>query len=365
MRIAMISLGRLGAGPMYSFEMAKALSQRAEIRCVVSSHAENIALWRKEATQNCSFTIYEVSTYDNVASFALKTLRIWQYRHIAKQINNFTPDVVYIPMGHFWDKFILRNVKCEVQIKTYHDMKMHDGENGILRRLLFKPFAYKTNKCIVLSDIFKPVIMAQMGYKSEDVTVIPHASFQQYAPNYQLDLETKYSLIFFGRLLRYKGLGVMLDAMQIVLQKRPEVKLLIVGRGDISDYADQLKSVESNIETHVRWIQDNEVEQFFSRSDIAVLPYTEASQSGVIPLANSFGKPAIATNIGGLPAQIVQDITGIVIPPNHPQALADAILELYDNEQKLKQLKQAAYHYSKENTWEHSAELFLNAYKPS
>ncbi len=362
MKIAITSLVRFGAGPMYSFEMAKALSQKAEVLCIVSSYAENIHLWRDEANSNPAFKIYEVTTYNHLASFVIKTLSWWRYRTIAKVINDFAPDIIYSPFFHFWDKFIFKRVSCRRIVKTYHDIQMHAGENHPFRELLFRPFFYKTEKCIILSEVFKPTMVTQYGYKEQDVVVIPHASFNQYCRNYTLDLDTKYHLLCFGRIVQYKGLGVMLEAMKLVIQQRPEIKLLIVGDGNFAPYKEKLSLVAENVETHIRWIKDTEVEHFFSQVDMAVLPYTEASQSGVIPLANSFGKPTIASNLGGLPEQIIENQTGIIVPPNDAKVLANVILDTYNDEAKLKEMKKAAYDYAGKNSWERSAEIFLRAF---
>jgi glycosyltransferase involved in cell wall biosynthesis len=62
-----------------------------------------------------------------------------------------------------------------------------------------------------------------------------------------------------------------------------------------------------------------------------VLPYIEASQSGVIPMAYTYGKPVIATTVGGLPESVVDGCTGYLVPPRDERALAEAILELLND----------------------------------
>ena len=79
---------------------------------------------------------------------------------------------------------------------------------------------------------------------------------------------------------------------------------------------------------------DEEVAKLLSSVDLIILPYIEASQSGVIPLAFALGKPVVVTNVGGLKEQ-VPDGCGLIIPPNNPKALSDAICELYNNPSKI------------------------------
>lgn len=356
-------MGRRGAGPMYSFEMARALSKEHDVLSVISSRAENISLWREESSANARFSIYEVSTYSSLSSFIFKTLNFFQYSTIAKRINEFAPDILYSPFGQFWEKFIYPMVKCRVKVKTYHDMNMHEGEDKWYLGLLYSAFSFRTDKCVVLSDVFVDTVMEKYGYDRENVIVIPHASFQEYSRDKTLDLDTKYGLMFFGRLVKYKGLSVLLEALRTIVREIPEIKLYIVGNGDISENSKDIEELKEHIELHNRWIKDEEVESFFRQTDIAIMPYIEASQSGVIPLANSFGKPSIATALGGLPAQIDNNVTGIVIEPNNPTMLAQEVIKLYKNPERLHAMKKSAWEYSKSNNWDKSAKLLIDGCK--
>lgn len=106
MKIAVTALGRYGAAPMYSFGMAKALSAKAEVLCIVSSYAENIHLWRKEAESNPSFSVLEIPTYRNLPEFVINSFDFTRFRKIRKAIRAFAPDILYSPFMHFWEKFI-------------------------------------------------------------------------------------------------------------------------------------------------------------------------------------------------------------------------------------------------------------------
>jgi glycosyltransferase involved in cell wall biosynthesis len=67
------------------------------------------------------------------------------------------------------------------------------------------------------------------------------------------------------------------------------------------------------------------VAQLFLDADLVALPYTEASQSGVLNLAAAFGKPTIVTDVGELRATVELCEIGLVVPPNNPEQLAEAI----------------------------------------
>jgi glycosyltransferase involved in cell wall biosynthesis len=83
-----------------------------------------------------------------------------------------------------------------------------------------------------------------------------------------------------------------------------------------------------NVRIFAKWIPDDEVQVFFNASDIVVLPYTQITTSGVIPLAYSFSRPVVTTAIGGI-KDVVDEKTGILVPPGDPDALRRAIIRLF------------------------------------
>ena len=81
-------------------------------------------------------------------------------------------------------------------------------------------------------------------------------------------------------------------------------------------------------EIHNTFVSDAERSAMFARASLVALPYIEASQSGVVPLAYSFSKPVVATTVGGLPDMIEDGKTGLLVPPRDERALADAVVRL-------------------------------------
>jgi glycosyltransferase involved in cell wall biosynthesis len=84
---------------------------------------------------------------------------------------------------------------------------------------------------------------------------------------------------------------------------------------------------------HNRYIPDSEVPIFFRRASIVVLPYIEATQSGIIPIAYAFGKPVIASRVGDIPDVIESEKTGILVESGNSKVLANAMIRLLTNEQ--------------------------------
>jgi glycosyltransferase involved in cell wall biosynthesis len=101
---------------------------------------------------------------------------------------------------------------------------------------------------------------------------------------------------FFGRLASYKGLDVLAKAMPQVWSARPELQLLVSGWGNCKLGLDDYR-----VRVDRRYIPESEIGHFFKRTSLMVLPYTQASQSGVGSMAAGYGVPVIASNVGGLP----------------------------------------------------------------
>ncbi len=144
--------------------------------------------------------------------------------------------------------------------------------------------------------------------------------------------ENEKVVLFFGYIRKYKGLHVLLDAMAEVV-KRINVKLLIVGEfyDDERSYHQQIAKLNltDNVMVVSDYVPNDEVAKYFSASDVVVLPYIDATQSGITQIAYNFNKPVITTNVGGLAEVVVDGKTGIVIPPNSSGDLANAIVRYF------------------------------------
>ena len=148
--------------------------------------------------------------------------------------------------------------------------------------------------------------------------------------------ETEGIILFFGFIRKYKGLDLLLNAMQILKARHLKdvsiPKLLIAGEfyGDRKQYDDLIVNLDiaSNLILHTLFIPDAEVKYYLSAADFVIQPYRSATQSGVTPLAYHFEKSMLVTNVGSLPDLVSDNKTGLVCDPD-PASIADHILELY------------------------------------
>lgn len=141
------------------------------------------------------------------------------------------------------------------------------------------------------------------------------------------------TLLFFGFIRRYKGLHVLLDAMPRIAAALPEAQLVVAGEfyEDEAPYRQRIDALGlgDRLRLCSDYIPNEAVARYFSAADVVVQPYVSATQSGVAQIAYQFDRPLIVTDVGGL-AEIVPDgEAGLVVPPEDPDALADAVIRYF------------------------------------
>jgi D-inositol-3-phosphate glycosyltransferase len=145
--------------------------------------------------------------------------------------------------------------------------------------------------------------------------------------------ESDRTLLFFGQIAPYKGLEYLVEAMKLLVSRQVAVRVIIAGKvkPGCEDYWSRIRtSLEEETMRaiticHVRFIPDAEVEWFMQAADAVALPYVSIFQSGVPFLAYSFGLPVLATDVGSLREDVLEDRTGYIATPCDPAAFAAAI----------------------------------------
>lgn len=162
--------------------------------------------------------------------------------------------------------------------------------------------------------------------------VCPHPVFTQY-PDARRELPRRagLELLFFGLVRPYKGIDVLAKAMRLL--KDEDVFLTVAGEWWMKDAPlRKAWSACGNVEVVDRYIPFAEAGDYFRRADVVVLPYREVTGTGVVPLAYRYGKPVVASRIGGLSEVVDEGVSGRLVAPGDPEALAAAIRSFRDRE---------------------------------
>ena len=155
-----------------------------------------------------------------------------------------------------------------------------------------------------------------------------------------LNLDAKFDyILFFGLIKPYKGLKYLLQAMNLLKDKLPNLRLIVAGEfyEDEKPYKDFIveNGLEEKIFLYPRFIPNEEVKYFFSAADIVVQPYLSATQSGITQVAYNFNKPMIVTDVGGLREIVLDGKTGYVVPKEDANAIANAIKRFYKEKDEI------------------------------
>jgi glycosyltransferase involved in cell wall biosynthesis len=141
----------------------------------------------------------------------------------------------------------------------------------------------------------------------------------------------------FGNLTPSKGLPDLLKAFSIVHQKESRARLVVVGKPSKFIDMDSLKELIRELDIAQSTILDaqylpmEDVGSLMEMATVVVYPYLNSTQSGALQVAYTFGKPVIATNVGGLPEAVEDGKSGFIVSPSAPEELSSAIMKLIKN----------------------------------
>jgi glycosyltransferase involved in cell wall biosynthesis len=149
-----------------------------------------------------------------------------------------------------------------------------------------------------------------------------------------LGIRAERVVLFFGFIREYKGLRYLIESLPFVRAKL-DVHLLIAGEvwGDAKLYHELISrlGMASSVTLVGNYIPNEEVARYFAASDLVVIPYVSATQSGIVQLAYGFGKPVVVSRVGGLPEVVEEGVTGYLVPPKDSASISNAVLDFYQH----------------------------------
>lgn len=247
---------------------------------------------------------------------------------------------------------------------TIHDFHSHSGEESKFR------FSERLNRFIVCSK-YPVIIQNRKDFKSV-LRAYPKAKKSiHYIPFGVLDIyrqfrssrekQSRFDVLFFGRILPYKGVQYLIEAVKLLNLKEIRVKTVIAGQGYLDDTANRMKDVR----ILNRYITNMELADLLLRTKLVVCPYTDATQSGVLMTAFAFHKPVIASAVGVFPEIIQTEYNGILVPPKDPVSLAKALRSLLEDPAKRRRFQKRIIQFkdsSPDYSWYRITRKYRNLY---
>ena len=169
-------------------------------------------------------------------------------------------------------------------------------------------------------------------------------------------------VLFFGQIKKVKGLDHLIRAFPNVVERHPSTVLVVAGQAwkdDFSSYARQvsLLGLKGNFVSRIEHIPDEDVAAYFESADVVALPYVEVYQSGVLLMACSYGRPVVATAVGGMKEVIQDGVSGYLVPPGDEERMAEAISSLLSDKEKAEEMGRRARQMMQElYSWESAAQ---------
>ena len=343
----------------YPVQLANALGELCQVTLMLPEAASRFATELDQDKVDLQF--FQLPRYRQPLKMAAMV------RHLNRQLKSLTPDVVHVTFWHVWGTPGLGIFAPFPLISTVHDVTRHSGERGLsgIPPVLYRWQWRWADQVIVHASEAKRKLLSEYGCQPDQVHVVPIGSYDFYrtfAPKEQM--EQPNTILFFGRIWGYKGLQYLIEAEPLIAQVIPDIRIIIAGAGENFDKYRKAMVNPECFEVHNYRIPDDQVAQFFQQASIVVLPYIEASQSGVVSVAYAFGKPVIATRVGGLPDVVIEGQTGLLVPPADSRSLAEAIIKLLiDNSLRHKMGRLAKQFAESELSWERIAQKTMGIYQ--
>ncbi len=266
---------------------------------------------------------------------SLDTINPLTYWTTYRKIKQFSPDIV---ITKYWMPFFALPLGCVLQKtkKQAFNITILDNvlphESQPFTKTLTKFFLNQNHLFVVMS---RKVLEDLLSLRpNSNYLLLEHPLYNNFGEKIEREKalsllqlpQDNFYLLFFGFIREYKGLDLLIEAMQHLSEN---IHLIVAGEPYVSfeKYERQIDDLGLNDRIHlfVRYIKDEEVPLFFSCADVCVLPYKSATQSGIIAISYHFDLPVIATRTGGLAEMIEPYHSGLVADDISPKGIAEQV----------------------------------------
>lgn len=246
-----------------------------------------------------------------------------QHSNFCNYINKQHYDVVLVvgEFTYYYLEYDFKLIKAPI-VTILHEIISHVNPqpNDITPSL---KYLFDHNMEIVLpSENTRKDALIYPDAKPEHLHAIPFGLFEvnRYSPIHNKYSELKDYILYFGSMKKYKGIGVLYEAIKRHPKCLNGKRLVMLGAGYDEDL-EKMKGMENVVVINKRFLTSEMVE-LVKNSYAEVMPYITASQSGIPQTAYVFGKPVVATRLQGLMNVVEDEKNGLICNVNDPDDLA-------------------------------------------
>ena len=330
-RVMFLYWGRRGL-TQFTYEIAQAAIADNSLFATISVSRQNESFEKFNLLGPNLFAIdtFSLSIGAIAGSWRIPIIR----RQLAKWLLQDRTQIVIELMPHIWSPFIADTIRRAGAryVTIVHDADTHPGDyrTGAVKTILDRAIC-KADLVFTLSEAVAGRVASLALIPSSKICTLYHPNLTYCSsPIIRTGGSSKgFRVLFLGRIMPYKGLPILLDAVELLRSENIPIEIGVLGEGPLGLCADRLRDMGAEVVN--RWLSDEEIAAALQRFDAVVLPYVEASQSGIAALALGAGLPVVASPVGGLLEQIVDGETGIIAHRTDAAAIASAVKRLATN----------------------------------
>lgn len=386
MRLFVVEFHGSGGLAHYTYQMCEALQQEADVTLITTTDYELAAFPHSYTVeQRLQLWPHFKSTMSGAGSNpltrlayklfwtlrrgqrALRLLRTWH--ELANYLIEQRPNIVQFGKINFpFEGFFLARLRRHGLTLTQvcHEFELRESSSLTVRLLanrLYSQVYASFSAIFFLGEPNRRRFLELFPIEPERTHTIPHgneAMFLEAAASIAapVDLRARYGLaadapvvLFFGTLTPSKGLPDLFQAFALLRQHCP-ARLVVAGfplkHVNVHEFYQQVEElgIADAVTFDTRYIPFEEVSALMELASVVVYPYRNATQSGSLQVAYTFGRPVIATTVGGLPDVVEEGRSGLLVPPEAPEALAAALRELLGDPPRLAEMGSYARYLS-------------------
>ena len=379
MRVLYIIGQNAGGLPHYTAELANAVVEHAEVTVMkpIETTADDLFVEEIDIVEPFrSISVSMPNIYNlNVNPFEFAR-GILSYNNL-KRTEKIDADVIHITTGLFPQvklfSWLHRIDEQGPLIVTHHEVP--NDPFSFSRPPVFAEELINTalpeldeDGVIVHTEMQKQALI-QRGKDAEKIEVIPHGAYSVFGNHEDIDTRPeRNSVLFFGNVVPPKGLDTLVEAVPRVKRNIPNIKLIVAGDGRITSRSKSIiESHPEHFEVHNYFVPNEKVKEFFARAEIVAMPYRNQDgtkgHSGVLATAYSFGKPVVSSSAGDFPYLVEESGCGIVVPPEEPERLAQAIERVLNDAEAKERMSSNSSQMAEKLSWSNIARRHLELYE--
>ena len=345
--------------PVFTYGLAKAmLSNGVDVYASLADQIENKSDWNQLLPPDHIFYLNSKP----IRKMTIKDLK--EYRRAGETFKETKFDYWFDTFPTGQSGILAHFIEYGESIGIAHDAVPHSG-TSLYRKILFSQALKGIDNIVVLSRAY--LDLAKRKYKLDDdhIYYMRHGAMEYPEKSEKSTYKDirNINFLYFGRIDGYKGLHVLASAYKKLKEKHDDVSLTVAGNGDFTAYLSEFAALK-DCDVVNRYLSDDDIAYYFNMPNVvAVLPYIDATQSGVIGVAFNYRCPVIVSDTGGMKEQLFGGEMGLLVKPGSADDLLDKMEQFVLNESLYNKQKNLMEIGCQRSTWDNCVKEFLEELK--